>query len=684
MTGAHPLAMVAAALLAVWPVGPVDAQETVPDDAAATAVRLTPRPGLSARTAALLLSGQTGGDVAISIVAVPVVVGTEGGRLAIIVDVDAASLLGGPTSGPVRFDLSVYATTPGGGVVASLLASALLEPPQVSEARARGGLKLLGSLEVPPGEVEVRVLVQRTGSTTFGLAETVTVLPAGQEPFLARPLIDEPAGSWLAAQADGPLRWDALPPADGVLPATRPVLQAGTELRTRLVGRALPGADVLARLRRRDGTEAGRVPVRLGAEDRAGGLEVRHVDLVVPAVPPGDYSLEVGAGGASGEVSVVALPVVITADSTAASAWPMAATLAATAAAGSAGQATEGGGEPVAPPHLRLAYLAALAHVSAGGRGAAEAEAEIAALERAALRERGPDAQKRLLAAELEVAADLARHEPDALFALLQLHVSLARTYGAARAAQPQAHAFKVGGELAALAARSAGEGSRARAADAMACLAGSSQRVGAQAAAEAQHRIALLLDADNTAALEGLAAGLERTGRYREAERLFVRLLARRPGSLEARLRLALTRQRMGDDTDVVQLLRACVAPGGPEWIRAVAWQELARRRIDAGDLEAAATLLREAGTALPRDRELAVMRAFVLDRTGRRVEARAAAVRLTSRSSDTASARFTFSQFPAKELDLACAALAARVSDGAAAALERAVGAVNAGGAR
>jgi len=102
--------------------------------------------------------------------------------------------------------------------------------------------------------------------------------------------------------------------------------------------------------------------------------------------------------------------------------------------------------------------------------------------------------------------------------------------------------------------------------------------------------------------------------------------LVAKRPGSLEARLRLALTRQRMGDDNEVEALLRACIAPGGPEWIRAVAWQELVRLRIDAGDLKAAEVVLREAAAALPRDRELAVLRAFVLDRTGRHGEARAA----------------------------------------------------------
>ncbi|MBI4916678.1 MAG: hypothetical protein HY825_12595 [Acidobacteria bacterium] len=682
MTRPHPFAIAAAAVLAAWLAGPAKAQTPAAPGATATVVRLAPRQGLPARTAALLLSGQTGGDVAISVAVVPVVVRPEGGRLALVVDVDAASFLGEPTTDPVRLELAVYATTPAGVIVGSLLAGAVLDPPQAGEARARGGLKLLGSLDVPPGEVEVRVLVQRAGSIAFGLAETVAAVPAGQERFLARPVIDEPAGAWLVALPEGPLGWDALALADGIFPATRPVLRPGSEIRARLVGRGLPGPEVQVRVRRNDGTEAGRVGMRRESDDRAGGLEVRRVVLVVPAVAPGDYTFEVPTGGAGDEVSVVAVPVVVAADGTVAAAWPKATAPATSVAAGVAEPAAGGASEPAPPAHLRVAYLDALSHFAPDDPGAAEAE--LATFERDALRERGPDAQKRLQSAELDVAGELARREPAALFALLQLHVGLARTYGAARAAQPQAHTFKLCDGLAALTVRSAGKAGRAPAADAMACLAGSSQRVGAQAAAEEQHRITLLLDPENTAALEGLAAGLERTGRYREAEKLLTQLVAKRPNSLEARLRLALTRQRMGDDNDVEALLRACVAPGGPEWIRAVAWQELARLGIDAGKLEAAATVLREATAALPRDRELAVLRAFVLDRSGRHGEARAAAVRLTSRSSDAASARFAYSELPATELDRACAALATRVSDGAAAALVRAVAAARAGGPR
>ncbi len=682
MTRRHPFAIAAAAVLAVWLAAPTRAQAPVAPAQAAAPIRLTPRQGLPARTAALLLSGQTGGDVAISVAAVPVVARPDGGRLALVVDVDVASFLGEPTTDPVRLELAIYATTPAGVIAGSLLAGAILEFPQVAEARARGGLKLLGSLDVPPGEFEVRVLVQRAGSIAFGLAETVAAVPAGEEPFLARPVVDEAAGAWLVALPDGPLGWDALAPADGVLPATRPVLRAGSEVRARFLGRALPGAGTMVRMRRDDGTEAGRVPILLAVEGRTGGLEVSRVEFAMPALAPGDYTLEVPTTGVGEEVSVVALPVVVTAGDAAAAAWPKAAAPTTTAAGRPSEPADEGAGEPAPPTHLRAAYLDALSHLSPDDPG--NVEAEVAALERDALRESGPVAAKQLLAAELDVAAELAHHEPDALFALLRLHVGLARTYGAARAAQPQAHTFKLCDGLAALTVRAVGKSGRAPAAEAMACLAGSSQRVGAQTAAEEQHRITLLLDPENTAALEGLAAGLERTGRYREAEKLLTQLVAKRPNSLEARLRLALTRQRMGDATDVEALLRACVAPGGPEWIRAVAWQELARLRIDAGNLEAAATVLREATAALPRDRELAVLRAFVLDRTGRHGEARAAAVRLTSRSSDAASARFAYSQLPATELDRACAALATRVSDGAAAALVRAVAATRAGGSR
>lgn len=344
------------------------------------------------------------------------------------------------------------------------------------------------------------------------------------------------------------------------------------------------------------------------------------------------------------------------------------------AIAAAAPPAAEGAPE-VPPEDLRQAYLDAVESLAGGDPE--PAEAAVASLEVATLAANGPGAPKRLLAAEHAVARELGRLEPDALLALLHLHSRLAARYGVDRNVLAQAHAWNVALDLAALVAHAPGDVSRTRAADAVTCMAGVSKRVGAHEAAEHQLRIALAIEPANAAALEGLAAALEGEGRYPETARLLERLLAQRPGSFEVRLRLAVTRARLGAGAEAEPMLRACAVASAPAWVRAVAWQELVRRPLEAERWEEAGLLLELATGGLPDDRELAVMHAFVLDRTGRRAQARGIAERLTSTPAETPSARYTYSQLPSAELDRACQAVSTAVRDSSTPALVRALAA-------
>lgn len=345
-------------------------------------------------------------------------------------------------------------------------------------------------------------------------------------------------------------------------------------------------------------------------------------------------------------------------------------------AEGPVGAAAQSEAEPTpeAPPDdLRRAYLAALGALS--GSDTDPAEVAVAGLEVTALAADSPGAAKRLLAAELAVARELGRRQPDALLALLHIHARLATRFGVDRNVLAQGHAWTMALELAALVAHTPGDVGRTRAGDAVACMAGVSKRVGAHEAAEHQLRIALAIDPANAAALEGLSAALEGEGRYPETARLLERLLALRPDSFEVKLRLAVTRARLGDGAEAEPMLRACTVASAPTWVRAVAWQELVRGPLAAGRWEEAVLLLAVASQALPDDRELAVMHAFVLDRTGHRAQARAIADRLTSRPGERQSARFTYSQLPSAELDRSCQAVSTAVRESAAPALARAL---------
>jgi hypothetical protein len=117
-----------------------------------------------------------------------------------------------------------------------------------------------------------------------------------------------------------------------------------------------------------------------------------------------------------------------------------------------------------------------------------------------------------------------------------------------------------------------------------------------------------------------------ERSGRRREAAALLDRLLARvaesDPAHAEARLRRAVLATRLGERQAESRLL-ALLAPTHPRWVRVVALQELARWLV-AEQRTARALELFAADPALAAEPTLAVTQAWVLERAGRRREAR------------------------------------------------------------
>ena len=99
---------------------------------------------------------------------------------------------------------------------------------------------------------------------------------------------------------------------------------------------------------------------------------------------------------------------------------------------------------------------------------------------------------------------------------------------------------------------------------------------------------------------------------------------LRKEPRDPELLLRLSLCQLRR-DETlaeSVAPVLRNLSREGNPDWIRSVAYQELGRLRLAAGDTEAAASLFREGLEALPGDQQLSLQLAVILDNRRRRSE--------------------------------------------------------------
>ncbi len=679
-TGRCLLACGAAAALLAGRAGVALAQTAVPE----LAIRVSHRAGLPARAAALLVSGQQGGPIAASALAVPLAVGGDRVRFGVVIDVDGSSLLAGRSSGTLEVDVAAYLLTAGGSVTASLSTGFVLDLDHGAEAIGSGGIKLLAVVAAPLGSNRLRALVYVPEGPSFGVLE-VPVGPTSVAPgdaFVAPPLFADPPGAWLLAaeEAAPQAPFPFTIASEAIVPATRPVLAPAAEQQARLITRGLAGlAGVSAAVVASDGTDIAPVGVRVIEQATGEGVEVARIALAVPSLPPGAYRLRISApAGASGVAPAGTVPIVIAPPA------PGPQQLAWTSFVGARGSAAAPPQEALAPrgnvkllptATLKAAYLAALDRLATAGREgtiAAISEMETAAIATGSTRE-----SKRLLEAETEATRDLMAVEPPAALALLALHLDLHRRYGQTSRFTLQSQTARRIEELAsAVAIRGGGANSRVVAAAALSCFAGERHWVGDLVIAARMYRKVLFLDPANPTALAGLGAVLEAAGLFKQALPTLELLVEKQPENPEARLRLAVNLARAGAEQRSADLLASCATPENPAWIRAIASQEMARRLIDAARWDDAAALLAQALAALPDDQGLNVQYAYALDRSGHVFEARAAARRL-AKGSPAESPRYRYARPPISEATRECEQLAGLWPE-AEAALVRALAAV------
>jgi tetratricopeptide (TPR) repeat protein len=223
--------------------------------------------------------------------------------------------------------------------------------------------------------------------------------------------------------------------------------------------------------------------------------------------------------------------------------------------------------------------------------------------------------------------------------------------------------------------AAQAGKPENPAVADILADLAGSLQESGLLSTAERLFRRALQFDPENRASLIGLAAGLERMGQYRLASESLAKLVELHTGDAEARLRLGVNLGRLGEHEKSKRLLQACTQEANPAWVRVVAYQEMARSLVQAGQFEKAHHLLAEAVGKFPADEQLTIALAYVLDRLQQPLEARTVADRLRPAPREAGSSpRFRYSEWPKEDLERSRGTVA-KTGQGALAALREAL---------
>jgi VWFA-related protein len=249
-------------------------------------------------------------DLGLNVVAVPLKAGAERVPVAVVVEVPGRRLLS-PGAPRVGLEVYGYALDETGTSQDFFAESVDLDPAKVGERLARGGVRVLGKLSLPPGQHRLRILARDRGDGRTSLM-TIPLNVADASPSDDRidALFLPPAGDpWLLvrpAAASFDLH------GRSVLPAGQAALPAAGEAQILVVGHGLAGPDVGLRSRILDlqGKPAagGKVEL-LGMTPGEGG----EPDLIIGrlsagSLPPGSYLLELRLGTKTRVQAVTARP----------------------------------------------------------------------------------------------------------------------------------------------------------------------------------------------------------------------------------------------------------------------------------------------------------------------------------------------------------------------------------------
>jgi tetratricopeptide (TPR) repeat protein len=275
-------------------VSPASAQ---PSPAPAPPARVMAVQGVSVESAAILMSGQEGGEISLGALALPIRDELGKTRVLLRLRLDGPPLLAGETGDTLRAEVLLYALDAGNGVQASLLEAIEVDLAAYRNSIERNGIDHLASLPLQPGEYSLRILVRNveTGRLGARILRLPVPEPAALDP--SPPLSPPPDGGdpMVTARSTSlgpldppPFPDDARRPAGGTLPApVASVEVAAPPLLATADGRKLRNATREAYLEALHRLSAGQEAEALGAvaalEDsvlRRADMEVRVEDLV--------------------------------------------------------------------------------------------------------------------------------------------------------------------------------------------------------------------------------------------------------------------------------------------------------------------------------------------------------------------------------------------------------------------
>lgn len=533
------------------------------------------------RSAALLMSGQQGGDLDLAVRWFPLDVegaGNVGGMrdVRVVVEVAGASVL--DSGAPL--EIFVYAVGPSLDVRAA--AALRIDEPAVYESQLLdAGVRAIVTLRLEPGAQELRVLA-RAGDR-FGLRKLAMEI-AGRDGSRKPkpPSFTDASGRWLVAwpRERPPEDADALAAAQ---PQALPVLTAGGSVE---LSSAAP-EDIRARLRRAGAPSS---------EPEGHSLAVTSGTAQIPAgLAPGVWELTLERGDTASRPVTVWLARAELSESGGAIPWPALVRRSAGDFAAFEPQAHAVTSVELPEDLMRHldavldGYFEALALRAAGDtRGSAH---RLAELEAGAIDQLGDGGLELLLAQEDRGFQQLARRlgEVAPLLAVIRLHLEAAEVHREQGRYRLAGLSVGTARRFADAYAKAANDDGRGDVAAVLTALAGVLQVRGPLADAVGVYRQALELQPDDEMALFGLGSVLARVGEARESAATFGRLLEIAPRHDEARLRRAVMLQRLGELSAAGAEYQHLSSSDAGDWIVSLARQQLIRLDLDAGRLDEA-----------------------------------------------------------------------------------------------
>jgi len=601
---------------------------TYPVQADSEVLEATPDAVVRALEAAMILSGQEGGDIRLAAWNGVFDRGDGSAWVVLVVEVEGPAILEAAAGDELEVDLHLYALDDRREVGAALSRRVRIDLVRHREELETSGLKVPLFLSLPTGEHLLRLLV-RTGEQAFGIRSLeVSVGDGTQADHGTRPpVFPDRSGGWLVAIPSSP-RADAAttrPPFvthhEDFLPAALPILRRGEIPRGLLYlsESTTTQRQLEAILRPAFAETVVRLPVTLRQRSSSSSLQLDILEIELPEVdlPSGLYTAVINfRPGIDTGKSTRPFNLVVTGD-TDASFWPQ-------LDLDSPGESRPAAiaGSPTPDPGLvdeeiSRHYRQVLTQLANSGFDLARPGLRT-------LEERFTFGSERLATERLEaneylVASELSKQGAD-LLPVLVLHAQSAAAYRAKGKNILTRHSIRLIRRLVDLYLLHRQElEARSAAADLLTEVATGEAEFGNLAGSTLLFEESLASDGQNPAALLGLALVYERHGRYADAIRILESLLAERPDHAEATLRLGVNLARQSHPKRAHTLLSQLASRDVEPWIALLAYQEMGRLALDRERPQQAIEILQEGLENWPSDFNLNVQLAFYLDSTGR-----------------------------------------------------------------